>query len=246
MPARPTPKTRLVRLLEGSLSAARNAALKTAGTNVVAFLDDDSTPCSGWCGAVLDAFMCHATAAAVGGPARLGDEVSLPGWLGPESAGYLGLLDLGPKEHACARWDYPYGCNFAVRRATALDAGGFRTDLGYRANRPLPNEETELFRRLQAAGHEVWYIPQAVVVHHVAPGRLRPSWLVRRAFWQGVADRRTQTLHEDRHIPGRAHALLLGLRWIAAAGVGLVREPRGNACDHALRAVRAAGSLGRG
>ena len=174
---------------------------------------------------------------------RLGGTTPLPAWLGPEGVGYLGIVDLGEDEHLCLPWQYPYGCNFAVRKDVALDVGGFREDLGYRGRRMLPNEEGELFRRLQSAGHQVWYTPKAVVDHHVRIDRFRLRALMRRAFWQGVGDRCTVRVHTDVPIESPWRSGVLAARWTAAAVFRFAVGQRPVATDHALRSFRALGSV---
>lgn len=230
-------------LPRANLSAARNFGLQRAKTELVAFLDDDAAPMGDWCGALARALIAHPEAAAAGGPALPGPESPLPCWIGPETAGYLGLVDLGDEEMQCPPWRYPYGCNFAVRRALALDAGGFREDLGYRAGRFVPGEETEFFRRVQDQGRQVLWVPAASVVHHVAPERLRLGYLVRRAFWQGFADQRIRTLHPDFPTPTLGRGLYSALRWTGAALYRSARRDQVEAVAHLLRVVRTGGAL---
>jgi len=58
-----------------------------------------------------------------------------------------------------------------MRRSAALDAGGFREDLGYSPahGRILMSEDNELFQRMHGRGGRVLYLPDAEVVHRVRP-----------------------------------------------------------------------------
>ncbi len=232
----------VVRLAAAGLSAARNAGLAAARNGVVAFLDDDALPRAGWGGALVAAFERPGVGAA-GGPAKLGGTIPLPAWLGPGSAAYLGIIDLGEDEHLCPPWQYPYGCNFAVHKHVALEVGGFREDLGYRGSTMLPNEEAEFFRRLQCAGHQVLYTPKAVVDHHVRVDRVTLRAMMRRAFWQGVGDRRTQRIHSDLPLERPGRSAVLATRWAAAAVFRGALGQRQAADDQALRSIRALGSI---
>jgi hypothetical protein len=66
----------------------------------------------------------------------------------------------------------------AVRRGLALSLGGFRTDLGW-GERMLPGEETELFRRILAAGGRLLYQPTAAVEHRIEPTRVTYAYYAR-------------------------------------------------------------------
>lgn len=236
------PLTRVLWVAEAGLSAAKNLGLVAARSEIVAFLDDDTVPDSGWCTALAAGFTRHPSATVIGGPIRLAARVMAHG-LGAEGRGYLGELDLGEEEARCAAWQYPYGGNSAVRRDAARAAGGFAEALGYAGGRLLPNEEIDLFRRLEAAGGEIWYTPLAGVTHCLAPFRFSFQYLVRRAFWQGVGDRRTARIHRDLPLPRPWRCLILAARWGAAAAFRSLLGQRPVASDHALRSVRALGSV---
>jgi GT2 family glycosyltransferase len=242
----PSGKVRILLQERASLSAARNRGLQEASADVVAFLDDDAEPCDGWCDALLRPFLRNEDVAAAGGPALPAADRSFPKWMGAESLGYLGLGSPGTVEEECRAWQFPWGCNFAVRREAARLVGGFREDLGYRGARLVGNEEIELFRRLQLAGYGVWCAPAAAVTHHVRAERVRLRYLVARAYWQGVAERITATLHPDAPVPSRLRCAALAMRWAGAALFRLARGERAAACDHLLRSVRAAGAWGGG
>lgn len=240
------PKVRVLWLERAGLSAAKNLALAEAACDVVAFLDDDTVPDPGWCTALAEAFARLSSAVVVGGPIRLAAGVGSPS-LGPEGRAFLGELDLGETETRCSPWRYPYGGNSAVRRGPALSGGGFDETLGYAAGRLVPNEEMDLYRRLEAAGGEVWYVPSAGVEHRVAPARTAFRYLARRAYWQGVADAVTRRRHPDHPLPPAGLRVRRAVR--AAAGAlrhGLAGR-RAVASDRALVFLRLLGSLsGRG
>jgi GT2 family glycosyltransferase len=236
------PSVRMLWLAEPGLSRAKNLGLAEAQSQIVAFLDDDTVPDEGWCASLAAAFGRHPTATVIGGPIRLAEEVDAL-MLGPEGRGYLGELDLGTEETQCEPWRYPYGGNSAVRGGAARAAGGFAEDFGYSGQRLLPNEELDLFRRMESAGGEVWYTPAAGVTHLVRADRASLRYLVYRAFWKGIGDRRMAKLHSDLPVLGRARALLLALQWTAAAAVRAVQGQRANAVDHVLRVAKTFGWL---
>ena len=169
---------------------ARNAGARAARGEVVAFVDDDALPSEGWLTALLAPFE-NPRVAAAGGRVRLRFAGALPAWWDAALATYLAAYDLGPEpaDLGARPWyDSPRGLNLAVRRDALLAVGGFNLRLGPRAGRPSVGEESDLCFRLLAHGHEIRYVPGAVVEHLVDPARLHPRWFFQRAFWTGWSE----------------------------------------------------------
>ena len=176
-----TSRLRVVCEPELGLSAARNRALAESRGEVVAFLDDDAVPRPGWLGALLAPY-ARDDVSCVGGRARLAFAVPPPAWLTPALHSALGAFDLGdaPRALRYGRADYPFGCNISFRVAHARARGGFSTRVGLRGGAQLQHEETDLCYRLERAGGEIRYAPDAVVDHLVLPEKLSPTWLLAR------------------------------------------------------------------
>jgi hypothetical protein len=66
--------------------------------------------------------------------------------------------------------------------------GGFRDGLDRSGRSLISSGDTELFRRIGAAGHRLRYDPRASVLHRVPAERLTLDFFQRRAFAQGVTD----------------------------------------------------------
>lgn len=101
-----------------------------------------------------------------------------PPWL-PDDFDYWGSIlcayfDLG--NNACELDRPPYGANMAFRKSVFKKHGGFRIDLGPRPKRQIRNEDTELGRRLIAAGERLRYEPSAIVYHPVPQGRITKEY----------------------------------------------------------------------
>jgi glycosyltransferase involved in cell wall biosynthesis len=211
-------RVRVVHEATLGLSAARNRALAEAREEVVAFLDDDAMPRAGWLAALLAPYASRAVSAA-GGPIRLAFETPPPAWLVPALHAALSAYYLGPAPRRVryGEADYPYGANVSVRTADARAAGGFSTRFGLRGTAQLQHEEIDLCYRLEAAGHEIAYVPDAIVDHWIAPERLTPAWFLERHRRGGES----AALFVLRH-RGLARALWR-IRWLY--GADLLRAP---------------------
>jgi GT2 family glycosyltransferase len=165
------------------LAAARHKALRSARGQWVVFLDDDAVAEPGWLTAYLTFFRALPSdrVAAVGGAVSPEYEVIPPAWYSPTA----NRLDLGPQPVRVSARHGPWGCNIGYRREVALGAGGFDPALGRRDCVMGAHEETELNLRLERAGYEVWWLPQAHIRHRVGKERLRFGWCLRAAFQSG-------------------------------------------------------------
>jgi glycosyltransferase involved in cell wall biosynthesis len=195
------------------LSYARNAGIREARGDVLAFMDDDVTVDATWLRS-LTACLHDGTRAGVGGRILPEQTFSPPPWLGLENPYCMGAplfahFDIGdePLEIRFA----PHGTNMAYRKEMFEKYGGFRTDMGRCGSNTMSNEDTEFGRRLLAAGERLWYEPSAVVQHPVPQGRLRKEYFLKWWFDFGRA-----TLREDdirRHLGGIPQLYLSMLKY---------------------------------
>lgn len=170
------------------LSASRNEAIEVASGEVVAFLDDDAVANRDWIEELVSAY-ASTDAIAVGGR-MVGDWVDgEPDFLPEEFYWLVGVTHRGfasPGEEV----RNTFGSNISFERRVLTELGGFRPDVGRHGEKPLQAEEPELGLRMRARfGRGVYYHPAAVVRHKVFGWRLRKSWPLRRAFWQGYSKR---------------------------------------------------------
>lgn len=163
------------------LSAARNRGLAEARGPVAVYLDDDALPRPGWLAALLAPY-ADPRVACVGGRILLRFPAPPPAWLTPPLHASFSAYDLGPAPRRVRyRHDtYPFGANVSFRADTARAAGGFCTMVGPIGRHQLVFDETDLCYRLDQAGWEIRYAPDAVVDHLVMPERLTPEWVLRR------------------------------------------------------------------
>ena len=157
---------------------ARNTALAKAKGEYVLFLDDDEIAEPGWLTAYTRFIAEHNSVrlGCVGGPSIPFFEKTPPRWIDPARFG----LDLGEPARLLAGVNSLGAGNSAYRRLTALRLGGFCTALAR-------HEDSELNGRLQAAGYEVWWLPNARMRHHIPASRLTLAHQSRLAFAEGSA-----------------------------------------------------------
>lgn len=147
---------RLVRRdTSGGPAAARNAAITSLTSDLVAFVDSDCRVPPGW----LEQLIGHFADPAVGAVAPR--VVPARRELSGRYRHRCGLLDLGPDEarvRPLGVVGYVPTAALLVRRAALTEVGVFDTDLRY-------GEDVDLVWRLDAAGWRVRYDPAVEVLH---------------------------------------------------------------------------------
>ena len=162
---------------------------RTDAPRGLAVLDDDAVPRPGWLEALLRAYGAQAVACA-GGPIVSQFFSPPPPWLTQQFHAVLSAYDLGPHARRlrdCPSWEYPFGANISFRVSTARALGGFSTRFGLRGAQQLAHEETDLCLRIDRAGGEIHYVPDAVVDHRILPERLTPPFLLARCRQRGTS-----------------------------------------------------------
>lgn len=181
------PGARLVHEAVQGAAAARNRGIAETDTPLLAMLDDDVVPGPGWLRA-LAAPVLDGRADLAGGRVVLDPAVARPRWLAPGIEGYLTALDLGPREAPLGPDDTLLTASLLTRTALLREVGGFDPRLGPTGTSQIVGDDVQLVRSLRAAGARAVWVPSAVVVHELPPERLRPRWVLRRAYLQGRSD----------------------------------------------------------
>ena len=197
------PRVRIVREPQIGLSIARNRALEQAAGDWIIFFDDDAVAEPGWLAAYEKFFSCppNSRVMAVGGAVIPQYEIPSSRWI------CAGEMELGPRPFCFKRGSNPWECNCAYRREAALQAGGFDTRLGHRGDAAGYREGADLNQRLQDAGYEIWWLPDASIRHLVHASRLNLRWQLRAAFNGG----RSIAIHRVKdHTPGVRRLYIAG------------------------------------
>jgi glycosyltransferase involved in cell wall biosynthesis len=171
---------RIVHEPQLGVAHARNRAIAEAKGSYVVFIDDDETPAANLL-RVYEVLLARWQPDAVGGRIEVrfvGGE--RPMWLQDELLGFLGKLDYGPDVLRLDRRDTPiFTGNAAFKRSIVQGLGGFDTLLGRRGSQNSGGEDSDLYRRLIAAGHHVRWCRDAVIYHRISAKKMRRGY-----FWE--------------------------------------------------------------
>jgi glycosyltransferase involved in cell wall biosynthesis len=168
------------------LSRARNSGVARSHGEIVAFVDDDAVVAPNWAEVMRSAF-AQADVGCVGGSCRAAFAAPRPRWLSDRLLQLAGITRFGEQAReprSSAEW--PFGANFAFRRAALDGAGAFCTALGRHGHSLLSGEDTDMVERVRACGWRVWLEPAAIVDHTVHAERCRSGYYWRRLWWNGI------------------------------------------------------------
>src|SRR3990172_1618854 len=143
---------RLINQTNRGASAARDAGLRAASGEIVAYVDSDVAVTPEWLEHLFEPFSDQAIAATTGRTVFLRNE---------KCASWMRSMDIERRNaHRKKYTRLANGPNSAFRRDILLKVGGF-DPRWYHA------EDTEVSYRIWGLGHRIQYVPEAVV-HHVA------------------------------------------------------------------------------
>lgn len=173
-------------------SHALNAGIARAAREFLLFTDDDVVPSRSWVAAAARATERWG-ADGVGGRILLRWPAAPPRWLARSEHAQqnLGLMDFDePRVLKEPVWGRPavWGGNMGFRREVLESVGGFDPALGPVGARHSMGEDTDIVRRVMAAGWMVVYDPSLLVWHRIAAERMRKGYFWKWAFRYGVVE----------------------------------------------------------
>lgn len=165
---------------------ARNRGLSAVEGDLVVFADDDAVPHPDWLTRMRSAADAHPEFGIFGGEILPRWEVPLEEWL-VESVPLAPCFALTDPawEEGPIRSDFVFSPNMAVR-SKIFEAGyRFNETIGPRPGSYAMGSETELTRRLNAAGVRAWHVRNATVEHIIRAHQVTPEWILARAIRYG-------------------------------------------------------------
>ena len=173
---------------EPGIAHARNRALAEARGEYLAFIDDDAWADPEWLENLLAPIQSVSPRPeCVVGPVSLVWEGSRPDWFPDRFESLLCRYEMGNVPRFLDADGYLLTTNSLFHRETLLKLGGMRTDLGHKRKALIGGEDNDIFNRLIANGHRVYYQPTAHVNHPVPKERQTRRFLLRRLFWDGAS-----------------------------------------------------------
>ncbi len=204
------------------ISFARNTGVRSAGGEIIAFIDDDETADPKWLQS-LTAHLFSGDWSGSGGRVVPQWNSPPPRWVSSKNSFICGPLAMfDPDTEGGQLNEPPFGANMAFRREVFERYGGFRTDLGRSGKGLLSGEDTEFGRRVMAAGACLRYEPHAITNHPVESSRVRKKYFLLWWFNKGRSDVRECGVAPHRFslfgVPIRLlrYAAVEAVRWVIA------------------------------
>jgi O-antigen biosynthesis protein len=147
-----------LRKANGGPASARNAGIRAAKGDIIAFTDSDCEADEDWLSGLIEVLAKDGTSG-VGGSIS---NVLPPGWI----ARYLMCSNFYRHRVRHGEVDYLVTANVAFRRSALLQAGGFNEQPG------IWGEDADLSFRLIQSGHRLLLAPRASVKHYGVPNSL--------------------------------------------------------------------------
>ena len=168
------------------VSYGRNAGIRTAEAEIIAFTDDDVAVDPSWIREIKASFGRHAEYGVIGGRVLPCWPSAPPAWLTERHWAPLALLDYGEAQAIGAQNPKCLiTANMAVRRSVFEKVGYFEPALQKTKGATCSIEDREIQERYWRAGGRCWFDPALVVYADIQPDRLTRNYHRRWHFRHG-------------------------------------------------------------
>jgi glycosyltransferase involved in cell wall biosynthesis len=175
-------------------SFARNTGAKGAKGHWLCFMDDDAIANSNYVENIIKHIKTKPEAIGFGGRIIPKYIPSAPEWMSYYVSSLVGNFDYAPTACAFENGKYPLESNMIVKKDIYDSIGGFNTELpGVLGILRIGGEGKELFYKILALGHTIYYDPKICVEHVVEVKKLTPEYMYRVASGIGRGEK-TRTL----------------------------------------------------
>lgn len=177
------------------LSNARNLGIDKSFGKIIAFLDDDTTVTPLWL-YEINQFFEDKSVSGMGGRVDLVYLKRKPNWISAGLELYLSKLNYPSNKFKIIVPQYIVGANMAFRKDVFKKVGYFLPTLGRMGNKLLSGEELEFCLRVMNKNMSIFFNSDVVVNHFITEDRLNRWFFIKRAWWQGVTEKRLSYLYE--------------------------------------------------
>jgi glycosyltransferase involved in cell wall biosynthesis len=191
----------------------RTRCAREATGEIVAYLDDDSIAQPGWLSSIALFFDQHPDCYSTGGKITPRFLTGIPDWYSKYFFGLVGNFDQGPRVKQLTGVRYPCGANMAFRKRVFEEIGYFNTDLGRKGNGLLATEEKDIYMRILAHHHTVYYLPHVAVIHNVESNKFDKNYVKRHSRGIGGGER---LLHKGHNLALVAKLVEYIAKWVYA------------------------------
>lgn len=204
-------------------SFARNSGAKHSNSNWLCFVDDDAIASTTYVENILKHIQQHPNIVGFGGRIIPRYIPAKPEWMSYHVSSLVGNFDYAPIAGPFKNGKYPLESNMIVSKSIFEKIGGFNIALpGVMGTVRIGGEGKDLFLKIMALGHLIYYDPNIIVEHVVEVAKLTPAYMYRVASGIGRGEKtRTKAISTTsyvlkvmEYIFKLAASVILGMKYV--------------------------------